>query len=98
MAFNFFKRKKPEVLEVVEPAKPDNRIDADLLLMQIQLMHENHYSVAKHKGGKGEPRGYCLALKDIEGIVRGMKQEGVTHLLTRFKRRVFQNPSKNLQG
>ena len=49
MAFNFFKRKKPEVLEVVEPPKPDNRIDADLLLMQIQLMHENHYSVAKHK-------------------------------------------------
>ena len=40
MAFNFFKRKKPEVLEVVEPPKPDNRIDADLLLMQIQLMHE----------------------------------------------------------
>ena len=25
MAFNFFKRKKPEVLEVVEPPKPDNR-------------------------------------------------------------------------
>ena len=62
MAFNFFKRKKPEVLEVVEPAKSDNRIDADLLLMQIQLMHENHYSVAKHKSGKGEPRGYCRAL------------------------------------
>ena len=61
MAFNFFKRKNPEVLEVVEPAKPDNRIDADLLLMQIQLMHENHYSVAKHKSGKGEPRGYCRA-------------------------------------
>ena len=53
MAFNFFKRKKPEVLQVVEPPKPDNRIDADLLLMQIQLMHENHYSVAKHKSGKG---------------------------------------------
>ena len=34
MAFNFFKRKKPEVLEVVEPPKQDNRIDADLLLMQ----------------------------------------------------------------
>ena len=78
MAFNFFKRKKPEVLEVVEPAKPDNRIDADLLLMQIQLMHENHYSVAKHNSGKGEPIGYCRALKDIEGIVRSMKQEGVT--------------------
>lgn len=73
MAFNFFKRKKPEDLEVVEPPKPDNRIDADLLLMQIQLMHENHYSVAKHKNGKGEPRGYCRALKDIETMVRDMK-------------------------
>lgn len=73
MAFNFFKRKKPEVMEVVEPPKPDNRIDADLLLMQIQLMHENHYSVAKHKNGKGEPRGYCRALKDIETMVRDMK-------------------------
>ena len=30
------------------------------------------------QSGKGEPRGYCRALKDIEGIVRGMKQEGVT--------------------
>lgn len=77
MAFNFFKRKKPEVPEVVEPPKPDNRIDADLLLMQIQLMHQNHYSVAKHKSGKGEPRGYCRALKDIEGIVRGMKDTEV---------------------
>ena len=77
MAFNLFKRKKPEVMEVVEPLKPDNLIDADQL-MQIQLMHENHYSVAKHKSGKGEPRGYCRALKDIEGIVRGMKNEGVT--------------------
>ena len=73
MAFNFFKRKKPEVMEVVEPPKPDNRIDADLLLMQIQLMHENHYSVAKHKSGKGEPRGYCRALKDIETMIRDMK-------------------------
>ena len=78
MAFNLFKRKKPEVLEVVEPPKPDNRIDADLLLMQIQLMHENHYSVAKHKSDKGEPRGYCRALKDVETMVRGMKKEGVT--------------------
>lgn len=77
MAFNFFKRKNPEVLEVVEPAKPDNRIDADLLLMQIQLMHENHYSVAKHKNGKGEPRGYCRALKDIETMVRDMKNAEV---------------------
>lgn len=76
MAFNFFKRKKPEVLEVVEPEKPDNRIDADLLLMQIQLMHENHYSVAKHKSGKGEPRGYCRALKDIEEMVRELKEAG----------------------
>ena len=42
MAFNFFKRKKPEVMEVVEP------------------------------------RGYCRALKDIETMVRDMKQEGVT--------------------
>lgn len=77
MAFNFFKRKKLEVLEVVEPPKQDNRIDADLLLMQIQLMHENHHSVAKHKNGKGEPRGYCRALKDIETMVRDMKKEGV---------------------
>lgn len=71
MAFNFFKRKNPEVLEVVEPPKPDNRIDADLL-----LMHENYFHVAKSRAGKGEPRGYCRALKDIEGIVRGMKKEG----------------------
>ena len=78
MAFNFFKRKKIEVPEVIEPPKTDNRIDADLLLMQIQLMHENHYSVAKHKSGKGETRGDCRALKDIEGNVRGRKQEGVT--------------------
>ena len=76
MAFNFFKRKNPEVLEVVEPPKPDNRIDADLLLMQIQLMHENYFHVAKSRADKGEPRGYCRALKDIEGIVRGMKKEG----------------------
>ena len=79
MAFNFFKRKKKaEVPVIEEPEKKANLIDADLLLMQIQLMHENHYSVAKHKSGKGEPRGYCRALKDIEGIVRGMKQEGET--------------------
>ena len=78
MAFNFFKRKNPEVLEVVEPPKPDNRIDADLLLMKIELLHENYFHVAKTRSGKGEPRGYCRALKDIEGIVRGMKQEGVT--------------------
>ena len=37
MAFNFFKRKKPEVPEVVEPEKPDNRIDADLLLMHTDV-------------------------------------------------------------
>ena len=76
MAFNFFIRKK-DIQEQVEPPK-NNLIDADLLLMQIQLMHENHYSVAKHKSGKGEPRGYCRALKDIETMVRDMKQEGVT--------------------
>ena len=78
MAFNFFVR-KINVPEVVEPPKKkENLINADLLLMQIQLMHENHYSVAKHKSGKGEPRGYCRALKDIETMVRDMKQEGVT--------------------
>lgn len=77
MAFNFFVRKTnvPNVPEVAEPPKPDNRIDADLLLMQIQLMYENHFSVAKHKNGKGEPRGYCRALKDIETMVRNMKAE-----------------------
>ena len=78
MAFNFFIRKKPEVPEVVEPPKPDNRIDADLLLMKIELLHENYFHVAKTRSGKGEPRGYCRAPKDIEGIVRDMKQEGVT--------------------
>ena len=72
MAFNFFSRKKEE-LEVIEPEQIDNRIDADLLLMQIQLMHENYYGVAKHKNGKGEPRGYCRALKDIEEMIRDMK-------------------------
>ena len=77
MAFNFFKRKKPEVLEVVEPPK-NNLIDADLLLIQIGLMQQTYFSLAKTRSGKGEPRGYCRALKDIEGIVRGMKQEGVT--------------------
>ena len=30
------------------------------------------------ESGKGEPRGYCRALKDIETMVRDMKQEGVT--------------------
>ena len=77
MAFNFFKRKKPEVLEVVEPLKPDNRIDADLLLIQIGLMQQTYFSLAKTRSGKGEPRGYCRALKDIEAIIRDMKDTEV---------------------
>ena len=77
MAFNFFKRKKPEVLEVVEPMKPDNRINADLLLMKIELLHENYFHVAKTRSGKGEPRGYCRALKDIEEMVRELKEAEV---------------------
>lgn len=72
MAFNFFSRKK-DVLKVMEQEKPDNRIDVDLLLMQIQLMHENYFHVAKSRAGKGEPRGYCRALKDIEMMIRDMK-------------------------
>ena len=76
MAFNFFVRKK-DIQEQVEPPK-NNLIDADLLLVQIGLMQQTYFSLAKTRSGKGEPRGYCRALKDIEGIVRGMKQEGVT--------------------
>lgn len=76
MAFNFFVR-KTNVPEVVEPPKPDNRIDADLLLMQIKLMHENYFHVARARTGKGEPRGYCRALKDIEMMVRDMKDAEV---------------------
>lgn len=77
MAFNFFTR-KANVPEVVEPEKPDNRIDADLLLKKIELMHENYFHVAKQRSGKGEPRGYCRALKDIEEMVRDMKRVEAT--------------------
>ena len=77
MAFNFFKRKKPEVLEVVDPPKKkENLINADLLLMKIELLHENYFHVAKTRSGKGEPRGYCRALKDIEEMVRELKEAG----------------------
>ena len=76
MAFNFFKRKKPEVLEVVEPPK-NNLIDADLLLIQIGLMQQTYFSLAKTRSGKGEPRGYCRALKDIEAMIRDMKDTEV---------------------
>ena len=75
MAFNFFIRKK-DVPEVVEPPK-NNLIDADLLIIQIGLMHETYFSVAKTRAGKGEPRGYCRALKDIEAMVRDMNESGV---------------------
>ena len=73
MAFNFFVR-KINVPEVVEPPKKkENLINADLLLMKIELLHENYFHVAKTRSGKGEPRGYCRALKDIEEMVRDMK-------------------------
>lgn len=76
MAFNFFSRKK-DVLEVVEPPKKkENLINADLLLMKIELLHENYFHVAKTRSGKGEPRGYCRALKDIEEMVRELKEAG----------------------
>ena len=75
MAFNFFIRKK-DIPEVVEPPK-NNLIDADLLLIQIGLMHETYFSVAKTRAGKGEPRGYCRALKDIEAMIRDMKDTEV---------------------
>ena len=75
MAFNFFIRKK-DIQEQVEPPK-NNLIDADLLLVQIGLMHETYFGVAKTRAGKGEPRGYCRALKDIEVMVRDMKDAGV---------------------
>lgn len=62
MAFNFFVR-KINVPEVVEPPKKkENLINADLLLMKIELLHENYFHVAKTRSGKGEPRGYCRAL------------------------------------
>lgn len=74
MAFNFFVRKK-DVPEVVEPPKKkENLINADLLLMKIELLHENYFHVAKTRSGKGEPRGYCRALKDIEEMVRELKE------------------------
>ena len=75
MAFNFFIRKK-DIPEVVEPPK-NNLIDADLLLVQIGLMYETYFSVAKTRAGKGEPRGYCRALKDIETMIRDMKDTEV---------------------
>lgn len=76
MAFNFFVR-KINVPEVVEPPKKkENLINADLLLMKIELLHENYFHVAKTRSGKGEPRGYCRALKDIEEMVRELKEAG----------------------
>ena len=75
MAFNFFIRKK-DIPEKPEPSK-NNLIDANLLLIQIGLMHDTYFSVAKTRAGKGEPRGYCRALKDIEVMVRDMKDSGV---------------------
>ena len=50
MAFNFFIRKK-DIQEQVEPPK-NNLIDADLLLVQIGLMHETYFSVAKTRAAK----------------------------------------------
>lgn len=76
MAFNFFVR-KTNVPEIVEPQKrEENLINADLLLMKIELLHENYFHVAKTRSGKGEPRGYCRALKDIEEMVRELKEAG----------------------
>ncbi len=76
MAFNFFIRKK-EIPEVVEPPKNTNLIDADRLLLEIGLMHQTYFSLAKSRSGKGEPRGYCRALKDIEAMIRDMKDAEV---------------------
>lgn len=76
MAFNFFIRKK-DIPEVVEPPKKTNLIDADRLLLEIGLMHQTYFSLAKSRSGKGEPRGYCRALKDIEAMVRDMKDAEV---------------------
>ncbi|CZQ83793.1 Hypothetical protein Tpal_488 [Trichococcus palustris] len=73
MAFNFFIRKKEEPVQQQEAPKK-NVVNADLLLKRIELMHDTHYSVARHKNGKGEPRGYCRALKDIEEIIKDMKE------------------------
>ena len=77
MAFNFFVR-KINVPEVVEPPKKkENLINADLLLMKIELLHENYFHVAKTRSGKGEPRGYCRALRDIQEMIRDMKDTEV---------------------
>jgi hypothetical protein len=76
MAFNFFIRKK-DIPEVVEPPKNTNLIDADRLLLEIGLMHQTYFSLAKSRSGKGEPRGYCRALKDIETMIRDMKDAEV---------------------
>lgn len=76
MTFNFFIRKK-EIPEVVEPPKNTNLIDADRLLLEIGLMHQTYFSLAKSRSGKGEPRGYCRALKDIEAMIRDMKDAEV---------------------
>ena len=75
MAFNFFIRKK-DIQEQVEPPK-NNLIDADLLLVQIGLMQQTYFGLAKTRSGKGEPRGYCRALKDIEAMIRDMKDTEV---------------------
>ena len=75
MAFNFFIRKK-DIQEQAEPPK-NNLIDADLLLVQIGLMQQTYFSLAKTRSGKGEPRGYCRALKDIEAMIRDMKDTEV---------------------
>ena len=75
MAFNFFIRKK-DIPEQMEPPK-NNLIDADLLLVQIGLMQQTYFSIAKTRSGKGEPRGYCRALKDIEAMIRDMKDTEV---------------------
>ena len=69
MAFNFFVR-KINVPEVVEPPKKqENLINADLLLMKIELLHENYFHVAKTRSGKGEPRGYCVKQKGEFGMI-----------------------------
>ena len=75
MAFNFVSRKK-DIQEQAEPPK-NNLIDADLLLVQIGLMQQTYFSLAKTRSGKGEPRGYCRALKDIEAMIRDMKDTQV---------------------
>nr|WP_319218614.1 hypothetical protein [uncultured Trichococcus sp.] len=75
MAFNFFIRKK-DIQEQMEPPK-NSLIDADLLLVQIGLMQQTYFSLAKTRSGKGEPRGYCRALKDIEAMIRDMKDTEV---------------------